>query len=352
MFKNLTLHQVTSLLAVIFTTLHTTVLIILSLSGVLHLKFIWWIVIVVISLGVSYFFILFLLDRFLFRKIKLIYKLINNSKKNYLSPSTSDIWKPSLAKVNEDVLDWAREKQQEIDYLNELESYRKSYLGNISHELKTPLFSIQGYLLTLIEGALYDEKVNLKYIKRALVNLERLERIIEDLETINNLEAGNIELNMSHFDLKQMTLEVLEDLQLLAEEKSIRLMLKDGASKAFTIIGDEDRIRQVMNNLVTNSIKYGKQGGVTKIGFYDMIQNVLIEVTDNGKGIEEMHLKHIFDRFYRVDRGRARNVGGSGLGLAIVKHIVEAHDGTVSVRSTVGAGSTFSVTLNKKVRNK
>jgi len=348
--KNLTFHQVSGLLALFFAFLNVVVLGILTALGYLApLSFFIWLIIIITFLLIGYFFIRFLIEKFIFRRIRLIYRLINTSKKKYDLKQTNDILKHSLDQVNEDVIDWAKEKQNEIDYLTELENYRRNYLGNISHELKTPLFTIQGYLHTLVEGGLYDEKVNLKYIKRALFNLDRLETIVEDLETINNLEAGNITLDIKPFDLKELTLEVCEDMAMKAKEKSIKISLKEDAKKSFIINGDVERIRQVLNNLVTNSIKYGKEGGRTEIGFYDMIQNVLIEVSDDGNGIEEVHLRHIFDRFYRVDKSRGRKIGGSGLGLAIVKHIVEAHKGSVGVRSTLGRGATFTVTLLKKL---
>ena len=349
MFKNLTFQQVTGLLALFFTILNVFVLVILSRVGKLDsIGLLWWVLMVVAFLLVGYLFIGFLIEKFLFRRIRLIYRLINSSNKGRVDSHSIDILTRSLDQVNEDVIDWAKEKQNEIDYLTEWEDYRRNYLGNISHELKTPLFSVQGYLHTLLEGGLYDEKVNLKYIKRALFNLDRLETIVEDLETINNLEAGNIVLNMEPFDLKELTMEVCEDMAIKAKEKSITLSLKEDAKKSFEVDGDVERIRQVLNNLVANSIKYGREGGTTNIGFYDLIQHVLIEVSDNGNGIDEVHLRHIFDRFYRVDKSRERKVGGSGLGLAIVKHIVEAHNGTVDVRSTRGEGSTFVITLLKK----
>jgi two-component system phosphate regulon sensor histidine kinase PhoR len=349
-FRNLTLQQVTGFLALFFTILNVVVLLILSACGKLEtIGFWWWVLIVSTFLFIAYLFIQFLIEKFVFRRIRLIYKLINTTQKGVPQIQSNDVLKQSLDKVNDDVIQWAKDKQKEIDSLTELENYRRNYLGNISHELKTPIFSIQGYLLTLIEGGLYDEKVNLKYLKRALVNLDRLETIVEDLETINNLEAGKVELRLEPFDLKELTLEVIEDMGIKANEKSICLSINEDARKSYFVNGDVERIRQVLNNLVTNSIKYGNEGGSTKIGFYDMIQNVLIEVSDDGNGIEETHLKHIFDRFYRADKSRGREIGGSGLGLAIVKHIVEAHKGSVGVRSDLGKGSTFTVTLEKKL---
>ncbi len=253
----------------------------------------------------------------------------------------------SIEEVNQEVMDWAEEKEDEIIYLTELETYRRNFLGNVSHELKTPIFTIQGFLHTLLDGGLYDEKINKRYIERALINVERLQNIVEDLEIINKLESGGMKLNKTRFDLRGLALDVLDDLSILATDKNISVKLKEGASKSFDVDADRGNIQQVFSNLISNSIKYGKNGGVTKIAFYDMADKVLIEVSDDGIGIEEVHLKHLFDRFYRVDAGRSRNQGGSGLGLSIVKHILEAHHQNINVRSTIGVGSTFGFTLTK-----
>ena len=278
----------------------------------------------------------------------MIYKIITDSKKS-LSTRTSgeDLDSLSINSVQEDVLKWAERKEEEIEYLTGLEQYRRNFLSNISHELKTPIFSTQGYVHTLLDGALYDEEINTKYLKNAASNLERLQNIVEDLEIINKLESGYMVLDFDTFDILKLGQEVIEDLKFVARDATITLMLKKGASDSFKVFANRESIRQVLNNLVSNAIKYGHQDGTVKLAFYDMGDQILIEVSDNGIGIEERHLRHVFDRFYRVDPSRSRKQGGSGLGLSICKHIIEAHEQTISVRSTLGQGSTFGFTLNK-----
>ncbi|MCB0578851.1 MAG: sensor histidine kinase, partial [Phaeodactylibacter sp.] len=219
--------------------------------------------------------------------------------------------------------------------------------GDISHELKTPIFNIQGYLHTLLDGAIHDEEVNVKFIRKAAKNLERLHTIVEDLEAISRLESGELILEMQAFDIRKLTEEVFEDLEIKAAQRRIVLEFKEGAAQNFRVLADRESIRQVLTNLVSNSIKYGKDNGRTRIGFYDMDKNILIEVADNGLGIPKQHINHVFDRFYRVDKSRSRAQGGSGLGLSIVKHIIEAHKQTINVRSTPDLGSTFGFTLQK-----
>jgi len=272
--------------------------------------------------------------------------MINKSKKSLRTDPDYTVNK-SIDTVTDDVVEWANKKDTEIAQLNEMESYRRNFLGNISHELKTPIFSMQGYLHTLLEGGIHDERINVKYLQRAAANLERLESIVDDLEMINRLESGKIELSITSFDLKSLVKEVIKDMQFLTAEKDIKIKFKSGASNSYMIDADQEQIRQVINNLIVNSIKYGKEGGVTKVAFYDVDEGILIEVSDNGIGIKTEHLNHLFDRFYRVDAGRGRKAGGSGLGLAIVKHIVEAHNQTITARSTEGVGSTFGFTVKK-----
>ena len=291
---------------------------------------------------------LFFIRRYIFRKIKLIYKNIHQLK---LDPSqkftNADVDSEVLEQVEKDVEQWAKNQQKEIDNLKTLENYRREFLGNVSHELKTPIFNIQGYIHTLIDGGLYDENINEKYLLRAAKNVKRLITIVDDLENISKLESGRLVLDIQGFDIKKLTLEVFETHELQANENNIKLALKEGADKSFMVKADREYVRQVLDNLVLNSIKYGKANGRTKISFYDMDKFILIEVSDNGIGIEEKHLKHVFDRFYRVDKSRSRDAGGSGLGLAIVKHIVEAHNQTINVRSSPKLGSTFGFTLEK-----
>jgi two-component system phosphate regulon sensor histidine kinase PhoR len=250
-------------------------------------------------------------------------------------------------KVEKEVAEWATLREDEINTLKTLELYRKRFLGNVAHELKTPIFSIQGFIHTLLDGAVHDDKVNTRYLERAALNVERLLTIVEDLDTITKLESGELILDVQEFELKNLVREVFADLEIKARDKGILLRFKEGADNPFRVRGDREYIRQVITNLIVNSLNYGKEGGLTKVSMYDMDRQILVEVSDNGIGIEEQHLNHLFDRFYRVDKSRSRAQGGSGLGLSIVKHILEAHGQSINVRSTPGAGSTFGFTLDK-----
>ncbi|MCB9310094.1 MAG: sensor histidine kinase [Lewinellaceae bacterium] len=284
----------------------------------------------------------FLLDKYVFRRIKIIYKLIYDSKKD---KSIKDINTERLDEVNQKVIDWAVSTKREIASLQTLEEYRRNFVGDISHELKTPIFSIQAYIHTLLEGGLHDEEINMEYLKRALDNTTRLQSIVEDLDIISKLEANQTEMDFRRFDIKELVTEIFQDIKSMAKKKNISLALKEGASQSHFVLADWDAIRQVLTNLLVNSIKYGKEGGSTKVSFYPLEGVLLTEVSDDGIGIDEKHLKHLFDRFYRVDKSRSRKQGGSGLGLSIVKHIIEAHDQTINIRSTPGIGSTFGFTL-------
>lgn len=348
MFKNITISQIALILAIFVGGLNVLTYLLLLKGGVGLLdNFGSWLLLTVVNLGLAYLVLRFVLDKFIFRKIKLIYKIINSSKRREDKPLATNVDDKTIDNVREEVEQWAKTTEDEIQYLTKLEDYRRNYLGNISHELKTPIFTIQGYLHTLIDGGLYDEQINMKYLRRAISNVERLENIVEDLEIINKLESGGVVFDIQSFDMKELAEEVMSDLSILGEEKDISITFKDGASKAFEVDADRETIRQVLTNLISNSIKYGKEGGETRIAFYDMADKVLIEISDDGIGIEEHHLKHLFDRFYRVDASRSRQQGGSGLGLAIVKHILEAHHQNINVRSTLDVGSTFGFTLKK-----
>ncbi len=298
------------------------------------------------SIG-AYFIITNALKRYIYRKIKLIYKSIHSMKRSKTDKHAIDLNSDIIGEVEQEVSDWADSQAKEIESLKSMEQYRRNFMGDISHELKTPIFSIQGYLHTLLDGALYDENINMDYIRKAAKNVDRLQTIVEDLEEISRLESGKLMLDIRTFDLKKLCEDVFEELELMAQQKKISLNFKEGADQTFKVDADRDSIRQVLVNLISNSIKYGKEGGNTKISIYDMANVILVEVADNGVGIEENHIKHLFDRFYRVDKSRSRIQGGSGLGLSIVKHIIEAHQQTVNVRSTKDRGSTFGFTLEK-----
>ncbi|MBT8191502.1 MAG: HAMP domain-containing histidine kinase [Bacteroidia bacterium] len=348
MFKNLTIRQISVSVSVFIWALQLVLITLIFLivgGGKVNGTLI--IIYALISLILGFIFISYLFERFVFRKIKLIYKMISRSKDSLEGTKSKEAVDTSIQDVNDEVLKWARQTKRELSTLKSLETYRRKYLGDISHELKTPIFTIQGYLHTLLDGGIYDENINKKFLKRAIKNLSRLETIVEDLELINQLEADPDLLDISTFDLKAVVEEVFNDLNKKAGEKNIELVFKQGADRTFMVKADKHRIQQVFVNLIGNSIKYGNENGITKVSFYDLDELVLTEVSDNGIGINEKDMNHLFDRFYRVDKSRSRKEGGSGLGLSIVKNIVEAHNQKITVRSTYGKGSTFGFTLTK-----
>lgn len=300
------------------------------------------------NFGVSYFLLSFFIEKFIYRKVKLIYKTIHNLKSAKGSaPINVDMSKDMLSKVEDEVVAWTRNKTREIEELKSSDSYRKEFIGNVSHELKTPIFNVQGYLHTLIDGGIYDEKINKSYLYKASQNLDRLSAIVEDLETISQLETNAMVLDVAKFDITKLVKEVYESLEMQADLRDISLGFKEDSDDVHMVLADRERIRQVLTNLLSNSLKYGKDGGSTLVGLYDMHDNLLVEVTDDGLGMDKEHLPRLFERFYRVDKSRTRDQGGTGLGLSIVKHIIEAHHQTINVRSTVGVGSTFGFTLRK-----
>jgi len=287
----------------------------------------------------------FRLERFIFQRIKKIYdsvSILDTSDFNK-TPITTDI-----DTLSRDVQTFAKNKQQQIKNLNLREDYRREFLGNISHELKTPLFTVQGYLLTLSDGAINDKKISKKYLKRANKGVERLIAIVKDLDLISKLESADLNLNKEPFELIELIQNVFELLEMKAKKRNISLIFNKNYRFPMMVIGDEERFEQVLINLLVNSIKYGKIGGTSTVSIESLNKNkVLVKVSDNGEGIEAKHLPRIFERFYRVDQSRSREQGGSGLGLAIVKHIVEAHDEAIFVESEFKKGSTFSFTIEK-----
>lgn len=310
----------------------------------------WWHIIAVglFSFSISFVIVLAAIQQFIYRKIKLIYKKISTIKLETIEKVDtfrSDIDVISEADTEVDL--WLDNKNKEIENLKIEEAYRKEYLGNVAHELKTPLFTIQGYVETLIDGALNDPEVNMKYLNKAKKNIKRLNKIITDLDTINVLESESFMLEREAFDINLLTKEVFEELERKAKLFNIDLKIKEGTDSSFMVYGDVEKVRQVLINLIENSIKYGKTNGNTQVGFYDMENFILTEVTDDGKGIAEKDLPRLFERFYRVEKSRSRDRGGTGLGLAIVKHIIEAHRQSINVRSKVGIGSTFGFTMQK-----
>lgn len=319
-----------------------------GVSTFLQKNWISMLVVFAVTFIATYVIFYYLLEIFIYRKIKLIYKTISSRKDSKLRTTEKvDLSEDVFSDVSREVESWDLTRNNEIAELKKLESFRKEFLGNVSHELKTPIFNIQGYIHTLLDGAIHDDEVAMQYLNRAAKSAERLGLIVEDLETISKMESGEMILDQRTFDMFELVKDVYDSSELKAREKNISLQFKKGSDRPFYVYADKERIRQVVVNLVVNSIKYGREGGITTTGFYDMDEHVLTEITDSGIGIEQKHLPRVFERFYRVDKSRSREAGGTGLGLAIVKHILEAHRQTINVRSTYGVGTTFAFTLKK-----
>ncbi|MFD0761604.1 sensor histidine kinase [Lutibacter aestuarii] len=285
------------------------------------------------------------LEKFIYQRIKKIYDSVSILDKSDLNKTsiTSDI-----DTLSREVQKFAESKQQQIRNLNLREGYRREFLGNISHELKTPLFTVQGYLLTLVDGAFKDEKISLKYLNRANKGVDRLISIVKDLDLISKLESADLNLNKQPFDMVKLVKDVFELLEMKAKKRNISLLLDKHYEFPMMVIGDVERYEQVLTNLIVNSIKYGKINGTTIISMEPHKgKKILVKVKDNGEGIKEDHLSRIFERFYRVDQSRSREQGGSGLGLSIVKHIIEAHNEQIFVKSKAFRGSEFSFTAEK-----
>ena len=298
------------------------------------------ILILLISFILIFTVIYYFIRRYIFDRVKVIYKSIRRQK------GTSEFIESDLDKVSNDVELISSERDKEIDNLKMTESFRREFLGNVSHELKTPIFNIQGYIHTLIDGALYDEKVNMQYLNRTSKSVDRMINIVEDLEMISKIESDKLELEFNNINIVALTQEVFDQVEIKAKRRSVNLKFEK-EFEPIIVSADREKITQVMTNLIDNSIKYGKEGGSTEVRFYEMGDNILVEISDDGIGISESNLSRLFERFYRVDKSRSREQGGTGLGLAIVKHILEAHKQNINVRSTEGIGTTFSFTLQK-----
>jgi two-component system phosphate regulon sensor histidine kinase PhoR len=296
----------------------------------------------------SYLIIYFTVQWFIYRKIKLIYKLIYQTKaskkeefyfKNILPQKT-------IVEVKKDVEQWAVQQKDELDLLRKNETFRKEFLLNLSHELKTPIFAIQGYVDTLLNGALDNNEVNKKFLGNTSKNVDRLVNLLNDLDAITKLESGELVLVKESFIIQDVIREVFESLSIKADEKKIKCFIKSGCEAPLTVYADKEKIRMVIINLVDNAIKYGKQNGHIEGSAYKIDgKKTLIEISDDGYGISEEHLSRIFERFYRTDLARSRKAGGSGLGLSIVKHIIDAHQDIIHVRSKIDVGSTFGFIL-------
>ena len=306
-----------------------------------------------ISFGVSFVtsFLVFyyLLEKYIYTKIKLIYKLIHNLKlgKDLKEAIGEYVSSDPINDVENEVKEWAGAKKREIEVLKKQEQFRREFLSNVSHEFKTPLFAIQGYIETLQDCLIDDPEMAQKFLKKAEKNVERLSYLINDLDSISKLETGEIPINFEKFDFVTLAKEVMEGLDDTASTHNIKLSFKDKYTGPTMVFADREKIRQILINLLQNSIKYGNDNGSTAIKIFELHDQYLIEVTDDGIGIEEKHLTRLFERFYRIDSHRSRKEGGTGLGLAIVKHILEAHQQTISVRSTPNIGTTFAFTLQR-----
>lgn len=302
-----------------------------------------------VSLLTSYLVFYYLIERFVYSKIKLIYKLIHNLKlgKDLKDALGEYVSADPINDVELEVKEWARDKKSEIDQLKEQEKFRREFLSNISHELKTPLFAIQGYIEALQEGDIDDPEISKQFLEKASRNVDRLAFFIKDLDAISKLESGEIPVNYDRFNLTDLIHEVIDSLELKAKKYNITLHFKEKYHGPAWVYADREKIRQVLVNLIDNSFKYGKNGGTTSIKTFELHDQILVEITDDGIGIEEKYLPRLFERFYRTDKSRSRQIGGSGLGLAIVKHIIEAHQQTITVRSTESIGSTFGFTLQR-----
>jgi two-component system phosphate regulon sensor histidine kinase PhoR len=293
----------------------------------------------------SFFVIQYRVERFIYRRVKKIYDDVSllESTSFRSQPITTD-----METLTKQVKKFATDKKLEIETLKVREEYRREFLGNISHELKTPLFTVQGYLSTLLDGAMDDKKIRKKYLERAEKGVERLVYIVEDLDMISKLEMGDVNLELSKFNIVELVQSVFDLLEMVADKKNIILMFDSKYNKAINVFADQEKIQQVLSNLIVNSIKYGKENGTTEVTIEDLVDDkIIIRIRDNGEGIEKQNIPRLFERFFRVDKSGARSEGGSGLGLSIVKHIIEAHGEKIYVESEFGNGSEFSFTLEK-----
>ena len=310
-----------------------------------------WLYVLMLALGtfgIVMFSALFIIRKYVAYKLKPIYSIVL-SRDVHTTEILDELKDKRVENIGEELTAWADTNDKEIARLKESERFRKQYLGNVAHELKTPIFNIQGYISTLLDGGLEDELINRKFLERAEKSIDRLINIVNDLDTISKLESSMNRLQLEQFDIVALAREIAEQAEMEADRKHIRIRVKGAGNlpSPFWVLADKHYVGQVLVNLIINSIHYGREGGTTNVRFRDMLDRILIEVEDNGQGIGKEDIPRIFERFYRTDKGRSREQGGTGLGLAIVKHIVEAHGEHVAVRSEPGVGTTFSFTLKK-----
>ena len=316
----------------------------------LNITELWWVVIIATIgtfVGVSLF-SLWVIKKYVAYKLKPVYSMVF-SREVHTAEMLDELKDKHVENISQELSSWAEDNDKEIARLKDVEKFRKQYLGNVAHELKTPIFNIQGYISTLLDGGIDDEIINRKYLERAQKSVNRMINIIRDLDTISALENDMTMMKSETFDVVALAKEIAEQCEMEAAKKNITIVVKfsQNLPSRFWVSADKFYIGQVLENLIMNSIRYGKEGGQTKLDFRDMLDKILIEVEDNGIGIAKGDAPRVFERFYRTDTGRSREQGGTGLGLAIVKHIVEGHGERVSVRSELGVGSTFTFTLKK-----
>ena len=297
-----------------------------------------------IIFGLSFLILQLRVRRLLFERIRQIYEDLEFETDSLIKTSPIDSDMNSFSK---DLEEFVKLKRTEIETLKKEGIYRKEFVGNVAHELKTPLFSVQGYISNLLDGAMDDKELLKKYLKRAEKSVDRLTFIIKDLDLITQLESSTLKLKVTSFDILKLTEEIIEDLEISASKRNIKIIFNKNYDKQILVEADKNRIEQVITNLVTNSINYGSEKGTTEISFESNVEKIIVKVNDNGEGISEENMPRLFQRFFRVDVSRSRSQGGSGLGLAIVKHIIDAHNENIYVQSTVGVGSEFSFSLKK-----
>lgn len=303
----------------------------------------------ILSFSSGYILIKIVLDFLIFNELSKLYGVLNKLKKkdlNIKEPSKRTFLNP-LKGLNQEIFTYAVIKQREIDELKKMAAFRREFIADVSHELKTPIFAAQGFVHTLLDGAMEDENVRDKFLKKAAKSLDGLDVLVQDLLTLSQMETGEIKMHRENFNLYETTREIFDQMEDKAEKKEIKLEFAEGTKEKIIIFADQQRIYQVMINLISNAIKYTRDGGVVTIGFETEKNDILIYVKDNGRGIPKEHITRIFERFYRVEKSRSKDKGGTGLGLAIVKHVIEAHHSTMTVTSTVGKGSIFSFKLPK-----
>lgn len=335
------------MIALLATLIVSGVLFALHMRGV-ELRWTAAVIVPLSTFSIVMFVALFIIRKYVSYKLKPIYSIVL-SRDVHTGEIFSQLKDKRVVDIGKELTAWADTNDKEIAQLKEVEQFRKQYLGNVAHELKTPIFNIQGYISTLLDGGLEDELINRKYLERAEKSIDRLINIVNDLDTISKLESSMNRLNTERFDIVALAKEIAEQAEMEADKKGIKILVKgaENLPSSFWVMADKHYVGQVIVNLIINSIRYGKEGGETRIRFRDMLDRILVEVEDNGLGITKEDIPRVFERFYRTDKGRSREQGGTGLGLAIVKHIVEAHGERISVRSEAGVGSTFSFTLKK-----